>query len=167
MENTEILELELEQEETQQDQYLTFQIGKEEYGIEIKYVTQILGMQDITKLPNQTHYIQGVINLRGKVVPVIDVRLRFDLEEREYNERTCIIVVDINSIDVGLIVDLVQEVINIPDSNIELPPQIASDTKNQFIQGLGKVDEKVKIILDAQKLLFEAEVEQLAETLAE
>lgn len=154
-----------EQEDTQAGKYLTFNIGEEEYGIEIRYVTEIIGIQKITDLPDTPNFVKGVINLRGKVIPVIDVRLRFLLEERDYDERTCIVVVNINDIAVGLIVDAVSEVLDIPDTDVEDPPKVNKGSGSRYIQGLGKVGDAVKILLNIQKLLFDEEFEQLMESL--
>lgn len=117
----EVLEME---EDTQKGKFLTFSLGKEDYGVEIKYVTEIIGIQSITEVPDLPAYINGIINLRGKIIPVMDVRLRFGKTVREYDDRTCIIVIDINDISIGLIVDRVSEVINIPESEIVPPPQL-------------------------------------------
>ena len=151
----------VQQDENQENKFLTFNIGKEEYGIEIQNVMQILGMQKITELPEMPSFVQGVINLRGKVIPVIDVRLRFGFEKREFDDRTCIIVIDINDISVGLIVDQVKEVIGIPFANIEPPPSINKSAESRYIKGLGKFGDSVKIMLDTQKLLFDEELEQV------
>jgi purine-binding chemotaxis protein CheW len=158
MEHTENLIETAQQEDGLENKFLTFNIGKEEYGIEVQYVTQILGLQKITELPEMPSFIQGVINLRGNVIPVIDVRLRFSFEKREYDERTCIIVIDINNVSVGLIVDQVKEVIDIPLSNIEPPPSVNKSVESQYIQGLGKIGDSVKIILNTQKMLFDNEL---------
>jgi purine-binding chemotaxis protein CheW len=144
-------------EDTQEDKYLTFVIGKEDYGIEIRFVTEIIGIQSITKVPDMPSYVKGVINLRGKVIPVMDVRLRFGVEERPYDDRTCIVVININEQPVGLIVDRVLEVLDIPGSEIEPPPRMRKGRGNRFIQGMGKVGDQVKILLDANKLLFNEE----------
>ena len=154
-----------EQEDTQEGKYLTFQIGKEEYGIEIRYVTEIIGIQKITDLPDTPDYVKGVINLRGKVIPVLDVRLRFGLVERDYDERTCIIVVNINGTSVGLIVDSVSEVLDIPSNDVELPPKVNKGGGSRYIQGLGKVGESVKILLNIHRLLFDEELEQIIEAI--
>ncbi len=160
--NLENMNLEMGQDEDSlMGKYLTFNIGQEEYGIEIRYVTEIIGIQSITDLPDVPEFVKGVINLRGKVVPVIDVRLRFSMEERDYDERTCIVVVNIKEKPVGLIVDSVSEVLDIAEKNIEPPPSVQKGSGSRFIQGLGKVDEAVKILLNVRKLLFEEEFEQL------
>jgi len=157
--DTDIEEME---EDTQEGKYLTFSLGKREFGIEIRNVTEIIGIQNITDLPDVPHYVKGVMNLRGKVIPVIDVRLRFGLEERDYDDRTCIIVVNINHMAVGLIVDSVSEVLDISAKDIE-PPARWNQSNGDYIQGFGKVGEEVKILLDSQKLLFIEDLETLTE----
>lgn len=147
-------------EDTQKDKFLTFALGDQSYGIDIKYVTEIIGIQSITEVPELPNYICGIINLRGKIIPVMDVRLRFKKPFRTYNDRTCIIVVDIYNISVGLIVDLVSEVLTIPEADIVPPPDINKGT-HRFIRGIGKVNQEVKLILDCDKLLNEDELEQL------
>ncbi len=142
-----------EGEDTQEDKFLTFVLNQEEYGIEIRHVTEIIGIQSITELPDMPHYIKGVINLRGKVIPVMDVRLRFGLEERGYDDRTCIIVINIDEQSVGLIVDRVFEVMDIPKSGVEPPPKIKMGESSRFIKGMGKVGDQVKILLNANQLL--------------
>ena len=146
-------------EDTQKDKFLTFQLESESYGIEIRHVTEIVAIQKITALPDVPEYTMGLINLRGKIIPVIDVRIRFHLSQREYDHRTCIIVVNIHNNTVGLIVDSVQEVSNIDKSEIESPP-LKNDTQGDFLRGLGKVGKEVKILLDVEKLLFGEELEQ-------
>ena len=150
-----------EDEDTQKDKYLTFHLANEEFGIEIRFVTEIIGIQAITPIPEMPDFIKGVINLRGKVVPVMDVRTRFRLPFREYDERTCIIVVDINETAVGLVVDEVREVMDIPESQIEPPPKTKGKNGSSFIKNLGKVEKDVKIILNVSQLLFEEELEKL------
>lgn len=147
-------EFELEMEEdTQKGKYLTFSIGKESYGIEIQYVTEIIGIQAITEIPELPDYVKGIINLRGKIIPVMDVRLRFKKEVKEYNDRTCVIVIDIMDLSIGLIVDSVAEVINIPEQDIEVPPKMNKGYNNRFIKNIGKVGNDVKLLLDCEKLL--------------
>lgn len=146
-----------EQEDTQEDKYLTFVINKEDFGIEIRHVTEIIGIQGITEVPDMPHHVKGVINLRGKVIPVMDVRLRFGVEERPYDDRTCIIVINIDDQPVGLIVDRVLEVLDIQKEDIEPPPRIKKGRSNRFIQGMGKSGDQVKILLNANKLLYDEE----------
>lgn len=153
------------EEDTQEGRFLTFSLGKESYGIEIKYVTEIIGMQAITEIPELPEYVRGIINLRGKIIPVMDVRLRFKKEPREYNDRTCVIVIDIKDISIGLIVDSVSEVLTIPEQDIVEPPQINKGFNNRYIKKIGKVENEVKLLLDCEKLLTEDELEGLSEAL--
>jgi len=149
-------------EDTQKDKYLTFYIGTEDYGISIEYVTEIIGIQSITEIPEMPDFIKGVINLRGKVIPVMDVRTRFKLPPREYDERTCIIVVEIDGTSVGMVVDTVNEVADIPEDQVEPPPK-SKHKGGSFIQGLGKIGKEVKILLDINKILYDEELESITE----
>jgi len=133
--------------------HLTFTLGTEIYALPISCVTEIVGRQDITYIPDVPHYVRGVINLRGKVIPVIDVRLRFGQMEREYDSRTCTIVVEVGGVCVGLIVDTVKEVLNIEDTDIEEPPGIAVGAGSGYMSGIGKLDGEVTIILDPAQVL--------------
>jgi len=140
------------EEDTQKEKYLTFVLDNESYGIGINNVTEIIGIQPITLIPELPDYIKGVINLRGKIIPVMDVRLRFKKTFRKYNDRTCIIVVDINDLTIGLIVDSVSEVLKILDQDIVPPPNLNKVT-NKYIRGIGKIDKDIKLILDCDKLV--------------
>ncbi|MBN2427978.1 MAG: purine-binding chemotaxis protein CheW [Deltaproteobacteria bacterium] len=140
------------EDDYQKGLFLTFRIGNEDFGLEIRYVTEIIGIQKITEVPDMPVFMQGVINLRGKVIPVMDIRLRFGLPSREYDERTCIIVVQVGKKSVGLVVDKVNEVASISDDAIEPPPRTEG---NGYIQGIGKNGDEVKILLDVQRLLYE------------
>ncbi|MBU3170501.1 chemotaxis protein CheW [Clostridium estertheticum] len=151
-------------EDTQKGKFLTFSVGKESYGIEIKFVTEIIGIQEITEVPELPDYVKGIINLRGKIIPVIDVRLRFRKEPKDYNDRTCIVVINIKETTVGLIVDNVAEVINIDDSNIVPPPQMKTGFHNRYVRGIGKVGNEVKLLLDCDKLLNDEELDKIIET---
>lgn len=148
-------------EDTQRGKYLTFKIGNEDYGIEISHVTEIIGIQEITNVPELPDYLKGIINLRGKIIPVMDVRLRFKKEPIEYNDRTCVIVIDINDISIGLIVDTVSEVLNINEENIVPPPDVKTGFHNRYVKGIGKVEDKVKLLLDCEKILSEEELDEL------
>ncbi len=152
----------LENEDTQRDKYLTFHLAGEDYGIEIRYVIEIIGIQNITEVPDMPAFIRGVINLRGKVIPVMDVRNRFNLEDRDYDDRTCIIVVNVESTEVGLVVDEVSEVADIPEANVEPPPKTNKNSEGSYIQGMGKINNDVKILLDVHKLLYSGEMMELA-----
>jgi purine-binding chemotaxis protein CheW len=147
-----------ENEDTLKNMYLTFRLGNEDYGIEIRYVTEIVGMQKITEVPDMPPFVKGVVNLRGQVIPVLDMRLRFHMESRPYDERTCIVVVNINGAQVGLVVDTVNEVRNIDDEQISPPPKTAGADSAQYIQGMGKVNEEVIILLEGRRLLYEHEL---------
>ena len=157
----------LENEDTQKDKYLTFHLAGEDYGIEIQYVIEIIGIQNITDVPDMPAFIRGVINLRGKVVPIMDVRARFGIEDRDYDDRTCIIVVNIDSTEVGLVVDEVSEVADIPEKNVEPAPRTNKNQGDSYIQGMGKINNDVKILLDVHKLLFSGEMQELVESLEE
>jgi len=160
--NTAIESMSEENEDTLRNMYLTFRLGHEDYGIEIRYVTEIVGMQKITEVPDMPTFVKGVVNLRGQVIPVLDMRLRFNMEPREYDERTCIVVVNINTSQVGLVVDTVNEVRNINDDQISPPPKTAGAASAQYIQGMGKVGEDVIILLEGQRLLYEQEMAALS-----
>lgn len=137
--------------------YLTFQLDNEEYGVEILKVREIIGLMDITKVPQTPDFVEGVINLRGKVIPVIDLRSKFGLERTEYNEQTCIIVVDVGLM-MGIIVDTVSEVNDFVSENIEPPPQLGGSVDTSFILGMGKIKDDVKILLDIDKVLTTEEL---------
>jgi len=147
-----------EAEDTLKDMYLTFHLGDENYGIEIRYVTEIVGMQKITEVPDMPGFVKGVVNLRGQVIPVIDMRLRFNMPPDEYDERTCIVVVSIGGAQVGLVVDMVNEVRNIDESLVSPPPNVAGAASAQYIRGMGKVGDTVVILLEGKKLLQDEEM---------
>lgn len=154
--------IELE-EDTLKDRYLMFSIGHEVYGIEVRYVIEIVGIQPITEIPEFPEYVKGIINLRGKIIPVIDIRLLFKKEPKDYNDRTCIIVIDIKNISIGLIVDTVSEVNTIPEQDIVEPPQINKGAYNKYIKNIGKVGSDIKLLLDCEKLLSEDELMEINE----
>lgn len=140
-------------EDTQRDKYLSFRIGSEDFAMEIANVTEIVGIQKITEVPEVPAYVRGVINLRGRVIPVIDVRLRFKMKERSYDDRTCVVVVNIEDTIAGLIVDTVNEVLTIPETQISLPAAIKRGVESNYIRGMGKSGDSVKILLDVRKML--------------
>jgi purine-binding chemotaxis protein CheW len=147
-------------EDSIEDMYLTFGVSGEEYGIGISYVTEVVGIQRIMEVPDVPHFIKGVINLRGKVIPVMDVRLRFGMEAVDYNERTVIIVLDINNVLVGLVVDYVSEVLEIPAANIDKPAQLAgTHNTTSVVLGYGKREEQVVILLDIEKLISDQSID--------
>jgi purine-binding chemotaxis protein CheW len=150
------------EEDTQKGKFLTFSLGKEVYAIEIKFVIEIIGIQPTTELPELPTHIKGIINLRGKIIPVMDVRLRFKKKPVEYNDRTCIIVVEVQDISVGLIVDNVSEVLSIADEDIVPPPDMNKGKENKYIKAIGKVENEVKLILDCEKLMNDDDVESIS-----
>lgn len=135
--------------------YLTFALLQEEYGLEILAVREIIGIMEITGVPQVPGYVKGVINLRGKIIPVIELRLKFGMPEVQYTKETCIIVVDVNNTLMGILVDRVCEVLDIPQQNIEPTPSFGSRVESDFILGMGKVSDKVKILLNIQRILFD------------
>jgi purine-binding chemotaxis protein CheW len=151
-----------EQEDTQHGRFLTFALDEELYGIGIRYITEIIGMQPITKLPEVADYIKGIINLRGKIIPVIDMRLKFKKNEIEYSDRTCIIVIDTADIHVGLIVDNVADVLSLNDDMIVPPPNERSGIQNKYIDGIGKTEDRVILLLNCEKLFLESEIEEIS-----
>lgn len=158
MAQTDILKLQdqEQEEDTLKGKYLIFSVGSELYGMEIRYITEIIGLQPITEVPEMPEYVKGVTNLRGKIIPVLDARLRFHKAVREYDDRTCIIVVDTTIISIGLIVDNVAEVLSMQDEDIAPPPDI-NKGGHKYIKGIGKANGSVKLILDCQRLLTEDE----------
>ncbi len=149
--------------------YLTFALSDEEYGIGILKIKEIIGMMPITTVPKTPRYVKGVINLRGKVIPVIDLRLRFGMEAIEYTDRTCIIVVEISGetgkVLIGIVVDTVSEVLNIKADDIEDTPTFGTKLNTEYILGMAKMEGGVKILLDIDKILRSEEI-NLLETAA-
>lgn len=135
--------------------YLSFALGTEIYGLVILDVREIIGMMDITAVPQMPDYVKGVINLRGKVIPVIDLRLKFGLDKVEYTEETCIIVLHVADSLMGIVVDRVCEVLDISESHLEPAPDFGAQLKTDFILGMGKMDEQVTMLLDIQRILTE------------
>jgi len=137
--------------------YLTFALANEEYGLEILKVREIIGYIDVTAVPQTPHHVKGVINLRGQVIPVVDLRAKFGMETTGVTEQTCIIVVEITQsgrkFNTGIIVDRVQEVLDIAGKDIEEAPQFGSSVDTDFILGMGKIGDKVKILLDIDRVL--------------
>jgi purine-binding chemotaxis protein CheW len=142
--------------------YLTFSLDREEYGIGILKVKEIIGMMRITPVPQTPEYVKGVINLRGKVIPVIDLRTRFGMRSNEYTDRTCIVVVEIDAatgrLHIGIVVDSVSEVLNIKGSDIEETPDFGTTLKTDYILGMAKTAGSVKILLDIDRVLSADEV---------
>ena len=146
--------------------FLTFSMADEEYGIGILKIREIIGMMPITTLPQTPDFVKGVINLRGKVIPVIDLRLRFGMAAMDYTERTCIIVVEIEgdgrTVQIGVVVDSVSEVLNIKDGDIEDTPTFGTKLNTDYILGMAKMDGGVKILLDINRILSDQEIAALA-----
>lgn len=141
--------------------YLTFKLAAEEYGLEILKVREIIGMMDITSVPGTPPYVKGVINLRGKVIPVVDLRSKFGMEATEQTEETCIIVVYVGAIEMGIVVDKVSEVLDIAARDIEETPKLGRGVNTDYILGIGKTGDRVKMLLDIEKVLSSADVEYL------
>ena len=146
--------------------YLTFDLAEEEYGLEILRVREIIGMMEITPVPRTPDYVRGVINLRGKVIPVIDLRLKFGLPYKEPDDRTCVIVVEVMSegttVQMGIVVDRVNEVVDVKGAEVEPTPNFGVSLDTTFILGMAKVGNKVKILLDIDRVLTSSEVSALS-----
>lgn len=145
-------------------QLVSFRVGKEEFGVDILKVQEINRMVRITQVPNSPIFIEGVINLRGKVIPVIDLRVKLDLPKKEHDNDTRIIVVDLDGKTVGFLVDAVSEVLRIPKSITEPPPSIAAGINSEYITAVGKLEDRLLILLDLEKILLDEEKE-LMETI--
>jgi purine-binding chemotaxis protein CheW len=147
--------------------YLTFSLAEEEYGIGILKVKEIIGMMPITTIPQTPDFLKGVINLRGKVIPVVDLRLKFNMNATDYSDRICIIVVEIDgstgTVMIGIVVDAVSEVLNIDDENIEDTPTFGAKLNTDYILGMAKMEGGVKILLDIDKVLSADEITTLEE----
>ena len=144
-------------------QLVGFQLGNEEYGIDILKVQEINRVTEITKIPQSPDFVEGVINLRGNVIPIIDLRKRFHMPEREHDKQTRIVVGEIDGRTVGFIVDAVSEVIRLPANTVEPPPSIVSDEKSQYISGVGKLEDRLLMLLDIDKILTGTDKEKLLE----
>ncbi len=149
--------------------YLTFELGREEFGIQVLKVREIMGIQDITAVPQTPVYVKGVINLRGKVIPVVDLRRKFGLPEIEYTQRTCIIVVQVSSgaggMLMGIVVDGVSEVLNLTAADIEDTPDFGVDVATSYLLGMAKIKGKVKILLEIDAVLTSQELTGLKSVL--
>ena len=149
-----------------EEKYLTFILDNEDYGIGILKIKELIGMMPITSVPQTPDFVKGVINLRGKVIPVIDLRLKFGMSAKEYDARTCIIVVEVadmkgRSLQVGIVVDSVSEVVNLKGEQIEPPPSFGGSLDTEYILGMAKVDKSVVILLDIDRVLAAGETEAL------
>lgn len=157
--------------DTQQDKYVTFKSGNEYFGLKIQYVNEIIVFQEVTEIPESEDYIKGLINLRGKIIPVIDVRIRFRQEPIAYTDRTCIIVINVKDVVVGLIVEKIAEVVEIRQEDILPPPSISigneEKCQNKYVYGIGKVGDGVKLLLDPDRLLKDEELTMLEQATEE
>ncbi|MGE4557805.1 MAG: chemotaxis protein CheW [Desulfovibrionaceae bacterium] len=144
-------------------QLVTFSIGDEEFGVDILRVQEIIRMMEITKVPRAPEFVEGVINLRGKVIPIVDLRKRFGLEPHEHDKHTRIIVIEIINMIVGFVVDAVSEVLRIPANTVEPPPAVVSGLESEYISGVGKLADRLLILLDLNRLLSGEERNMLAQ----
>jgi purine-binding chemotaxis protein CheW len=151
--------------------FLTFLLGQEIYGLPIKKAKEIIGMMEITHIPKTQSYVKGVINLRGKIIPIVDLRVRFEMTEKAYTERTCIIVIEIDAHEsqrlIGIVVDAVAEVVSIQESDIVPPPSYDAQIEGDFLTGLGKMKDYVIMILEIEKILNREELAHLKQELLE
>jgi purine-binding chemotaxis protein CheW len=154
---------EQKKESTELLQLVSFMIGNEEFGISILYVQEINRMLQITKVPNAPNFVDGVVNLRGRVIPVIDLRTKLGMERKEHDKNTRIVVVEVGGKNAGFIVDAVKEVLRIPDSITEAPPEIATGTNSEFITAVAKLDDRLITIIDLEKILTGNEKHELGE----
>lgn len=152
--------LEISQQDRRDGKYLTFVLGCEEYGLEILKVREIIGTAEmkITSIPRVPRNIKGVINLRGKTIPIIDLRLKFGMKEREYGKETCIVVLNVKDGLIGIVVDTVSEVLDVDEKQIDNAPEFGKEVSTEFILGMGKVKDKVVILLDIDKVLSAGEL---------
>ena len=144
------------------EKFLTFYLAGEEYGLEILKVHEIIGMMPITPVPRTPSYVKGVINLRGKIIPVVDLRLKLDMQAKDQTEETCIIVVQTAGVQMGVMVDRVSEVLSISPSEIEDVPAFGGDVNSEYILGLGKSEGKVKLLLDIDKVLSVVDLQAIS-----
>jgi purine-binding chemotaxis protein CheW len=138
-------------------QLVTFTLGSEEYAVDILKVQEINRMREITRVPNSPSYVEGVINLRGKVIPVVNLREKFGLQGKENDEQSRIMIMDIQGITMGLVVDAVSEVLRVPSSIVEPTPPMASNISTEFIKGIAKLEDRLIILLDMDRLLGKSE----------
>ena len=144
-------------------QLVTFSIGEEEFGVDILKVQEIIRTMEITKVPRAQDFVEGVINLRGKVIPIIDLRRRFGLDSKPHDKDTRIIVIEINNMIVGFVVDSVSEVLRIPAGTVEPPPPVVAGVESEYISGVGKLQDRLLILLDLDKLLSSEDLENLTQ----
>ncbi|MEW6194079.1 MAG: chemotaxis protein CheW [Bacteroidota bacterium] len=143
----------MKKEGSQLLQLVSFMIGEEEYGVDILLVQEIIRMLQVTKVPNAPDYVDGVINLRGRIIPVIDLRCKLGIERKEHDKNTRIVVVEVSGKTVGFIVDAVTEVLRIPESITEEPPEIVTGVNSEYIKAVGKLEDRLLILVDIEKML--------------
>ncbi len=149
------------QEDSRAGKYLTFMLDAEEYGIRIEKVQEILGLLGITRVPRTPHFVRGVVNLRGSIIPIVDLRRKFDMSVAEDTPQTCIIVVRSHGVDVGIVVDSVSEVVSVSASHVEDAPHFGDAVNTDFLLGVGKTGGQVRLLLDIERVLSTDEVVQL------
>ena len=140
---------------------IIFKLKDEEYGVDVKQVKSIERMEHITRVPNTPPFVKGVVNMRGVVIPIIDLRTRFGIEQRENNDSTRIIIVNVDSMEVGLIVDAANDVIDIPVSSIEPPPKVVGEVESKYLRGVAKLSNRLLILLNLDKVLNPEEIKEL------
>lgn len=155
--------MDLKKQDDELLQLVTFSIGEEEFGVDILKVQEIIRTMEITKVPRAQNFVEGVINLRGKVIPIIDMRRRFGLDSKTHDQHTRIIVIEINNMIVGFVVDSVSEVLRIPASTVEPPPPVVAGLESEYISGVGKLHDRLLILLDLDKLLSGEDMESLGQ----
>lgn len=149
-------------QEVNKGQYLTFFVANKCYGISVDYVTEIVSLQKITQVPEMPHYIKGIMNLRGTIIPVMDIRCRFGLSEKTYNERSCMIVLSVEDIDIGVVIDELSEVITIYKEDLLRLPEGYKE-ENAWVERIVEIDGQAKILIDGYKLIMTEEEKQLVE----
>ena len=150
-----------EKEDVEEHQHVTFLIEEETYGVGVEKVKEIIGMTEITHVPNTAYFMEGVINLRGSVVPVVDLRKKFKMKTRKYDNYTVIIIVEVKDRLIGMIVDSVSDVVNIPISSIQATPNFTAKIQTDFIEGIGQIDKNLIIIIDVEMILSEEEIDTI------
>ena len=155
--------MDLKKQDDELLQLVTFSIGEEEFGVDILKVQEIIRTMEITKVPRAQNFVEGVINLRDKVIPIIDMRRRFGLDSKAHDQHTRIIVIEINNMIVGFVVDSVSEVLRIPASTVEPPPPVVAGLESEYINGVGKLHDRLLILLDLDKLLSNEDLQSLGQ----
>ncbi|HRG48086.1 MAG TPA: chemotaxis protein CheW [Leptospiraceae bacterium] len=154
-------EIEEDSQDTMEDLYIIFFIDGREYGIEIRYLIEIIAFQPVTFVPNLPKYVKGVLNLRGKIIPVLDVRTRFGMPSIDYTENTCILILNFNNLSASLIVDGVKEVLKIPKDSIEPSPGFEEANVERFVDSIGKSGDTLKILINVEKFIHEKDIKEI------